>query len=282
MKMACNSKSSHQSKRTRSERKRFKNAAQRIVDARRSQRQSLSPQGEQLSVPVVPSVVEVQPQLTLTGDVISRLAAAVADAVRYEIGDADRSQRQQVSNNRFQEKEDESYIPPHHYRTSGQLGSDKNENKSREDKGESILGRKYAWYRTPSNPEASFQQGTHIGKGWTETVYHQTDCQPASRESVAVKRIFAKSRLGKTPSLSSLKIQEGEGESIQAADRAKPDVYSLKGKSPHSSLPPKVPENQKIRFSWKTPFVPEIAASPAKRVKFPPHLTYKGETCPNI
>ena len=61
-----------------------------------------------------------------------------------------------------------------------------------------------------------------------------------------------------------------------------PEVYSLKGKSPYvPSLPPKVPENQKIRFSGKTPFIPEIATSPTKRVKFPAHLTYKGETCPN-
>ena len=27
--------------------------------------------------------------------------------------------------------------------------------------------------------------------------------------------------------------------------------------------------------------MPEIAATPTKRVKFPVHLTYKGETCPN-
>ena len=27
--------------------------------------------------------------------------------------------------------------------------------------------------------------------------------------------------------------------------------------------------------------MPEIAATPAKRVKFPAHLTHKGETCPN-
>ena len=60
------------------------------------------------------------------------------------------------------------------------------------------------------------------------------------------------------------------------------EVHSLKGKSPYiSSLPPKFPENQKIRFSGKTRFVPEIAAMPGKRVKFPAHLTYKGKTCPN-
>ena len=46
-------------------------------------------------------------------------------------------------------------------------------------------------------------------------------------------------------------------------------------------LPPIVLENQKIRFSGTTPFVPEIAVMPAKRVKFPAYLTYKGETCPN-
>ena len=60
------------------------------------------------------------------------------------------------------------------------------------------------------------------------------------------------------------------------------EVHSIKGKSPcMSSLPLKLLENQKIRFSWKTPFVQKIAATSAKRVKFSPYLTYKGETCPN-
>ena len=60
------------------------------------------------------------------------------------------------------------------------------------------------------------------------------------------------------------------------------EIHSLKDKSPYNlGLPPKFPENQKIRFFGKTPFVPEIAATSAKRVKFPVHLTYKGETCPN-
>ena len=101
------------------------------------------------------------------------------------------------------------------------------------------------------------------------------------------------SRLGKNPSRSgiwkrigaaqpSLKIQEAEGESVQVAESMQPEVHSLKDKSTFvPSLPPKVPENQKIRFSRKTPFVPDIAASLAKSVKFPAHLTYKGETCPN-
>ena len=101
------------------------------------------------------------------------------------------------------------------------------------------------------------------------------------------------SRVGRSPSRSgiwkrvgtsqlSLKIQEGEGESLQVAKSMQPEIHSLEGKSPYiSRLPLKFPESQKIRFFGKTPFVPEIAATPAKRVKFPAHLTYKGKTCPN-
>ena len=61
------------------------------------------------------------------------------------------------------------------------------------------------------------------------------------------------------------------------------ELHSLKGKTLYvPDLPPKAPENQKIRFSWKIAFIPEIAASLAKRVKFPAYLTYKGETCLNV
>ena len=62
-----------------------------------------------------------------------------------------------------------------------------------------------------------------------------------------------------------------------------PEVHSIKGKSSYvPDLPLKVPKNQKIRFSGKTPFIPEIVALTAKRVKFKAHLTYKRETCPNV
>ena len=172
----------------------------------------------------------------------------------------------------------------------------KNKSVRAKDDIKSNLGKKYAWYRTPSNPRTSSQQGTHIQKGWTETVYPHTNSQATTRESrkeEKSKRISAMSRLGKSPSRSeiwkrigasqpSLKIQEGERESVQVAESMQPEVHSLKGKSPYvSGLPPKVPENQKIRFFGKTPFILEIAASPAKRIKFPAYLTYKGETCPN-
>ena len=93
------------------------------------------------------------------------------------------------------------------------------------------------------------------------------------------------SRLGKNPSRSGIWKRVGASQSslkIQVAESRQPEVHSLKGKLPYIlGLPPKFPENQKIRFSRKTPFVPKIAASPAKRVKYPAHLSYKGETCPN-
>ncbi|XP_057545951.1 uncharacterized protein LOC130824945 [Amaranthus tricolor] len=90
------------------------------------------------------------------------------------------------------------------------------------------------------------------------------------------------SRLGKAHLPSPLKICEGEGESLQVVESIQPNIHSLKGKSSYLGLPLKIPENQKIRFFGKTPFIPKIASSPAKRVKFPAHLTYKGETCPNV
>ena len=53
-----------------------------------------------------------------------------------------------------------------------------------------------------------------------------------------------------------LKIQEGEGESVQVVENMQPEIHSLKWKSPYvPGLPPKTPENQKIRFSRNTPFI---------------------------
>ena len=63
--------------------------------------------------------------------------------------------------------------------------------------------------------------------------------------------------------------------------RAYSQIFILEGEILLFRFTPKIPENQKIRFSGKTPFIPEIASSPAKRVKFPAYLTYKGESCPN-
>lgn len=60
-----------------------------------------------------------------------------------------------------------------------------------------------------------------------------------------------------------------------------PEIHTLKEKSPLSNLPPRTLENQKILFSGKSAFILEIAATPAKRVKFPAHLAYMGESCPN-
>ena len=69
---------------------------------------------------------------------------------------------------------------------------------------------------------------------------------------------------------------------MQVAKSVQLEIHFLKGKSLYvPGLPPKVPDNQRIRFSGKTPFVPDIVASQAKIVKFLAHLTYKGETCPN-
>ena len=99
---------------------------------------------------------------------------------------------------------------------------------------------------------------------------------------MTTKRLSAMSRLGKAPSLSPLKIRESEGESLQIVESIQPNIHSLKGKSSYLGLRLKIPENQKIRFSGKTPFIPKVGASPAKRVKFLAHLTYKGKTCPNV
>ena len=101
-------------------------------------------------------------------------------------------------------------------------------------------GRRYTWYKTPSNPGASSQLGTHIKKGWTETVYRQTDSQPVTRESMTTKRLSAMSRLGKAPSLSPLKICEGEEESLHVVESIQPNIYSLNGKSSYLGLPPKI------------------------------------------
>ena len=247
------SQNSNLSRRTRSQRRRFRNVAQRIVDERRSIRQSLISNREQPSVSMSQAHKEspikqhdggVQPQFTLTGDAIAQLAAAVENVVRTErTRDANPNQTEQISNERYHEEEDESYIPPHIQGESGQPGSDRNKNIHREDEDESMPGRRYAWYRTPSNPGASSQLGTHIKKGWTETVYRQTDSQPVTRESAMMKRVSAMSRLRKTPSLSSLKIREGERESLQVVESTQPNIHSLKGKSSYLGLPPKIPEN---------------------------------------
>lgn len=84
-------KNSNQSRRPRSQRRRFRNATQRIIDERRSMRQSLSSEREQPSVSisqtheessVTPQVGDVQPQFTLTRDAIVQLAATFANADR--------------------------------------------------------------------------------------------------------------------------------------------------------------------------------------------------------
>lgn len=150
---------SNQSRRTRSQRRRFRNTAQRIIDERRSLRQSLSSQKEQANasisqtheeLPVIQPVGKVQPQFTLTGDVIIQLTTAIANAVRNGMGDANPNQREQISNETYQEKEDESYVPLHDQkqatRESGQRGSDRNRGFTREDDGDSMQGRRYAWY----------------------------------------------------------------------------------------------------------------------------------------
>lgn len=51
---------------------------------------------------------------------------AVENAVKNEIGNTDQSQRYQVSSERNQEEEDESYIPVQPHRESDQLRSDRN------------------------------------------------------------------------------------------------------------------------------------------------------------
>lgn len=124
-------------------------------------RQSLGSQGGQSSasmsqaheeIPVIQPVVEVEPQFTLTGDVITQLAAAVANAVRNETGDAGHNQRQQIPNETYNEEEDETYIPSPNHEELGQQGSGRNKNRHKEDEGESMLDTRYAWYRTPLEP----------------------------------------------------------------------------------------------------------------------------------
>lgn len=96
-------------------------------------------------------------------------------------------------------------------------------------------GERYAW--------VSSQHGTHIRRGWTETVYYQTNSHPATKELVITKQISAKSRLGKVPSSSTLKIHEGEGESFCMGESMQPEVHFLKGKSPLLNLPPNILES---------------------------------------
>lgn len=166
--------SPNQSRRTRPQRRRFRNVAQRIVDIRRSMRQFISSQGKQSSasmcqeheqISVIQPVVEVQPQFSLTKDVITQLATVVANAVRNKIGDAGHNQRHQISNETYHEEEDQTYIPSHNHTELSQQGSDKNRNWHTEDQGESTPGTRYAWYRILSNPYVSSQQGTHTRNG---------------------------------------------------------------------------------------------------------------------
>ena len=81
---------------------------------------------------------------------------------------------EQISSSKKQEDGDESYIPLHSQKEivkeSTQQGSHKYKSIHMEDGGESMPGKKYAWYRTPPNLGTSIPQGTHIQKGWTETV----------------------------------------------------------------------------------------------------------------
>ena len=137
--------------------------------------------------PVTNQVGAVQPQFTLIGGALVQLATTLANAIKTRRQDATPSQGEKISSGKIQEEEDESYIPNSSQRQktreSVQLGSPKNKSIPAEDDGESRQGKKYALYRTPSNPRTSSQQGTHIQKGCTETVYPQTDSQATARES---------------------------------------------------------------------------------------------------
>ena len=133
----------------------------------------------QEETPITPHVGGIQPQFNLTGDALVQLATALANAIRSGSKDATPSQGEQICSERRREEEDESYIPlssqRQKIRESVQLGSQTNKSVRVKEDVESKPGKKYALYRTPSNPGTSSQQGTHIQKGWTETVYPQTD-----------------------------------------------------------------------------------------------------------
>ena len=133
----------------------------------------------------------------------------MANTIKTGREDATPSQREQISSEKRQEEEDESCIPLSNQRQvareSNQLGSRKNKSVRVEDDGESHPGKKYAWYMTLSIPGTTSQQGTHIQKGWTKTIYPKTDSQAIARESgkaEKTERISAMSRLGKSPSQS--------------------------------------------------------------------------------
>ena len=71
----------------------------------------------------------VQPQFTLTGDALVQLATAQASAIKTRRKDATPSQGEQISIEKRQEEEDESYIPLSSQRQKAretvQLGSQK-------------------------------------------------------------------------------------------------------------------------------------------------------------
>ena len=101
----------------------------------------------QEETPVTPHVGGIPPQFNLTGGALVQLATALANVIRSGREDASPSQGEQISSERRQEEEDESYIPlssqKQKARESLKLGSQTNKGICIEEDVESKPGKKY-------------------------------------------------------------------------------------------------------------------------------------------